>query len=519
MPGNRDTLSVSHLLLNIMAGLWLPLLLLLPLLRESDGTWNQRQIRNKILQQREIQNYKSISRRFGVPRGVPSYLPAVEGYITQPLDHFNRRNNGTYQQRFWINEEFWQRPGGPVFLFIGGESAESEFSVLAGEHVELAEKHGALLVSLEHRYYGASINKDGLTLEAIRYLSSQQALADLASFHLYISQKYNLTQHNSWICFGGSYPGSLSAWFRLKFPHLVYAAVASSAPVRAELNFKGYNKVVAFSLSDPVIGGSEQCLDRVRESFRVVESLLQAGNATQLEKDFSSCNPLHAPDDYTEFVSNLADIFMGAVQYNNEIPSSDVRKICDTMVKASTPYQGLKIVNSEYMDFIGIKCVENSHEKALEELKKTDLKLQGVGDRQWYYQTCTEFGYYQTCEDVSCPFSPRINLQSQLDLCIQVFQIPTDSVSQAVQFTNEYYGADHPKSSRIIFVNGDVDPWHALSVLKNQSRSEIAIYINGTAHCANMSPSHSTDPPSLQQARKEIAMKIEEWLKSAKEVL
>ncbi|XP_018411518.1 PREDICTED: thymus-specific serine protease-like [Nanorana parkeri] len=499
-----------------MARLLLYLVLVLPFLRGSDGAWNQRQIRKRIHQLREVQYFKSFYTRLGMPRGVP-YKPADEGYITQPLDHFNRRNNATYNQRYWVNEEFWQRPGGPVFLFIGGESAESEYSVLAGEHVELAQKHRALLVSLEHRYYGASINKDGLTLEGIRFLSSQQALADLASFHLLISQKFNLTQKNTWICFGGSYPGSLSAWFRLKFPHLVYAAVASSAPVRAELNFIDYNKVVANSLSDPVIGGSEKCLDKVKESFRVVESLLTEKSVTQLEKDFFSCAALHPPEDYMEFVSNLADIFMGAVQYNNESPGSDVRKICERMISASSAYEGLKAVNSIYMEFMGLKCVENSHNKSLSDLKKTELSPVGVGERQWYYQTCTEFGYYQTCDHASCPFSPRITLQFQLDICKEVFQIPTESVLQAVQFTNEYYGADHPKSSRIIFVNGDVDPWHALSVLKNQSHSEIAIFINGTAHCANMGPSRATDPPSLQKAREEIGMKLGEWLKSARE--
>ncbi|KAM9326334.1 thymus-specific serine protease [Gastrophryne carolinensis] len=501
-----------------MAALWLHLLILMPLLGGAEAGWNQRQLRKKISQLREVQYFKSIYSRLGGANGAP-YLPAVEGYLTQPLDHFNRRNPATYRQRFWINEEFWQRPDGPVFLFIGGESAESEFSVLAGEHVELAQKHHALLVSLEHRYYGASINQDGLTLEAIKFLSSQQALADLASFHLFISQKYNLTRSNTWICFGGSYPGSLSAWFRLKFPHLVYAAVASSAPVRAELNFIDYNKVVANSLADAVIGGSEKCIDRVRESFQAVENLLQSGNVTQLEKDFSSCAPLHGSDDYMEFVSNLADIFMGAVQYNNETPGSDVGKICDHMLKGDSAYEGLKNVNTLYMEFIGLKCVENSHEKTLSDLKKTELNPVGVGERQWYYQTCTEFGYYQTCEHPSCPFSPRINLQAQLGLCTEVFQIPPVSVQQSVEFTNEYYGADHPKSSRIIFVNGDVDPWHALSVLKNQSRSEIAIFINGTAHCANMGPSRSTDPPSLQKAREEIALKIAEWLKSAREEL
>ncbi|XP_053329902.1 thymus-specific serine protease [Spea bombifrons] len=505
-----------------MTASWLQLcLLLLPLLGASRGARNFRQIRNKIHRLRETETFRSFYTRVGFPKGALSYTPPAEGYITQPLDHFNRRNNATYRQRYWINEEFWQRPDGPVFLYIGGESSLSEFSVLSGQHVELAQKHRALLVSLEHRYYGTSINRDGLALEAITFLSSQQALADLAAFHLFISQKFSLSRRNPWICFGGSYPGSLSAWFRLKFPHLVFAAVASSAPVRAELDFTDYNKVVAQSLSDAVIGGSAKCLDAVTRAFRAVDALLQAGNGTQLEKDFSSCAALQGPDDYAQFVSNLADIFMGAVQYNREIQSNNVQQLCRIMSAEGTAsvYEALRKVNQVYMDSMGLSCVDNSYESAVKDLSSTEVNPVGVGERQWYYQTCTEFGYYQTCEGSSCPFSPLITLQSQLDLCSRVFRIPVDSVEQSVRFTNEFYGADHPKSSRIIFVNGDIDPWHALSVLKNQSRSEIAIYINGTAHCANMSPSRPDDPPSLREAREEIAVHIADWLKSARREL
>ncbi|XP_078517213.1 thymus-specific serine protease-like [Lissotriton helveticus] len=495
------------------------LALLLSLLELGDAARNFHLIREKVLQYREIQSMKEVYYRRKFHRGqmaLPVNEP-VEGYIRQPLDHFNRRNNATYNQRYWINEEYWQRKDGPVFLYIGGESSLSEFAVMVGEHVELAQKHGALLVALEHRFYGASINPDGLVLDNLRFLSSQQALADLASFHLYVTQKYSLTPENTWICFGGSYPGSLSAWFRLKFPHLVYAAVSSSAPVRAELDFIGYNKVVSESLADPVVGGSVKCRDAVAEAFDRVDHMLQTANITQLEKDFSSCESLKGSDDYIEFVSNLADIFMGVVQYNMEMPGNDISKLCNTMTDESlgTSYRRLMVINQKYMESMALSCVNSSHQKTLDDLKNTNLSLVGVGERQWYFQTCTEFGYYQTCEQKTCPFSQLMTLKSQVDLCSQVFGIAADTVEASVQFTNEYYGADHPKSSRIIFVNGNIDPWHALSVLKNQSHSELAIFINGTAHCANMGSARPMDPPSLKKAREEIALQVAEWLKSA----
>jgi len=40
----------------------------------------------------------------------------------------------------------------------------------------------------------------------LKYLSSEQALADLAYFRVYMSDKLKLAK-NKWIAFGGSYPG------------------------------------------------------------------------------------------------------------------------------------------------------------------------------------------------------------------------------------------------------------------------------------------------------------------------
>lgn len=56
----------------------------------------------------------------------------------------------------------------------------------------------------------------------LKYLSSEQALADLAAFREAMVKQFSLTPKSRWIAFGGSYPGALSAWFRYKYPHLVY---------------------------------------------------------------------------------------------------------------------------------------------------------------------------------------------------------------------------------------------------------------------------------------------------------
>nr|XP_032651508.1 thymus-specific serine protease [Chelonoidis abingdonii] len=451
--------------------------LLLSLLIGAEAGRNFRLLRQQVLRAREVQAMKETVSRRWLLRPVPWRAPS-EGALRQPLDHFDRQEGQGFNQRFWINEEFWHRPAGPVFLYIGGESSLSQFAVLAGHHMELAQKYGALAVALEHRFYGASINPDGLQDASLRFLSSQQA-----------------------------------------FPHLVFAAVASSAPVRAQLDFTGYNQVVAASLLDPVVGGSAQCREAVAKAFSAVDQRLHAGRLAELEKDFRSCGPLTEPDDRGELASNLADIFMGAVQYNDEgFQGGTVAKLCSIMndTGLGSPYQRLITVNNGFLESMALPCVENSRQRTLAELRSANLTLSGVGERQWYFQTCTEFGYYQTCEDVTCPFSQLLTLSAQLDVCSQVFGISPEHVREAVTFTNEYYGADHPKASRILFVNGDIDPWHALSVLKNQSRSELAILINGTSHCANMNPSRPSDPLPLVSARQRIDYHIGDWLSLAR---
>lgn len=80
-----------------------------------------------------------------------------------------------------------------------------------------------------------------LSVENLAYLSTEQALADLAYFIEYMqsSHNYGIQKDTKWILFGGSYGGSLATWMRVKYPHLVHGVVASSAPLVAKVNFSG----------------------------------------------------------------------------------------------------------------------------------------------------------------------------------------------------------------------------------------------------------------------------------------
>ena len=64
----------------------------------------------------------------------------------------------------------------------------------------------------------------------------------------------------------------------------------------------------------------------------------------------------------------------------------------------------------------------------------------------------------------------------------------------------------------MVFVHGSIDPWHAMGITSSSSKSAPALYIEGTAHCANMYPEAPDDPVQLKTARRRIGQLVHQWI-------
>ncbi|XP_072014566.1 LOW QUALITY PROTEIN: putative serine protease K12H4.7 [Amphiura filiformis] len=453
-------------------------------------------------------------------------LLVKERWITQRLNHFDDSNLQTWQQRYFVNDTFY-KPGGPVFLMIWGESEAYSVWIQEGMWIEWARQIGALCLMLEHRYYGMSHPTKDVSTSNLRYLSSEQALADLAYFRNYMMQNMSMKSEQKWVSFGGSYSGSLSAWFRLKYPHLVDMAVASSAPVRVQMNFTGYLEVMRDSLATSKIG--ETCNTNIQGAVNQMEKLLQdkAGWKT-ITKAFRLCKPLQGniENDVANLFMSLAGNFMGVVQYNNNnkplmvssVSNVTIDTVCDIMGNSSYGDNMARYaaINSLMLDSYEEKCLDIGYDDMIQEMKETSwTSPESVWGRQWMYQKCTEFGFFHTSDSAEQPFGTRFPLSFCLQQCADIFgkQFNYDMVAQGIEWNLLNYGGDKIKASRVIFPNGSIDPWHVRGILHDLSTDQLAVFINGTAHCADMDPPAASDPPQLVEARQTIFFIMETWLK------
>jgi len=438
-----------------------------------------------------------------------------EKYFEQVLDHFTATDGRMWQQRFWENLEHYVE-GGPAFIMIGGEAEANPKWLTYGQWSKWAKENGAAMFLLEHRYYGQSQPTEDMSTENMRYLSSRQGLEDLGHFMTAMNAEYDLTA--PWITFGGSYPGSLSAWMRLRFPHLVGGSVSSSGPLFAKLDYFEYLQVVADALDTTGPG----CNVALTEAITTVEALVEdADKWEDLSELFRLCEPLDGTNsmDVMSFVELLIDNLAGIVQYNG-FYEDDIFSICAIMTDESIgePLKRLAAVNDVMLGSDEEVCMDHTYAAFLSLLTETSWSGEGVGWRQWIWQTCTEFGWYQTTNQESGVYGHSLPLEFMEQWCQDAFgaEFTHEMMEKSVAASNIEYGGYEPSVNNVVFVHGSIDPWHAMGVLEDLHEGAPSIYITGTSHCADMYPDKSSDPEELTAARVRIGGLVKGWVENAK---
>ncbi|GMP88729.1 hypothetical protein CsSME_00040607 [Camellia sinensis var. sinensis] len=423
-------------------------------------------------------------------------------FYNQTLDHFNYnpQSYAIFKQRYVINSKYWGggNKSAPIFVYLGAEAPIDGDIQFTGFLPENAPNFKALIVYIEHRFYGQSV-PFGPVKENQGYFSSAQAIADYAEVILYLKEKLS-AHYSPVIVIGGSYGGMLASWFRLKYPHVALGALASSAPI---LYFddiipqNGYYSIVSKDFKE----ASESCYETIKQSWSVIDEVASQPNGlSTLSQRFNTCYPL---SDSFELKDYLDGLYSRAAQYDRP-PRYPVTVVCGGIDGAPN---GTDILSRIFAGVVAAtvnrSCYVNGHH---------NYSRDPYGD--WDWQTCSEMVMpIGRGSNDTMFFAWPFNLTSFTEDCVRSFGVPPRP-----HWVTTYYGGHDIKAvlqrfaSNIIFSNGLRDPYSCAGVLQDISESVVAVYTVNGSHCLDILPTNKSDPQWLTDQRNTEVKIIQGWI-------
>jgi lysosomal Pro-X carboxypeptidase len=121
--------------------------------------------------------------------------------------------------------------------------------------------------------------------------------------------------------------------------------------------------------------------------------------------------------------------------------------------------------------------------------------LDGSG---WLVQTCNEFPMPQGDDPaVSCFTWQNWDEEAFTNFCNETY-----GLIPKYDWALDYFGGRNPSkdfesASNIVFMNGDLDPWHMGGINKNITENTVTIFIKDSAHHLDLRDSNPADPPEV----------------------
>lgn len=188
------------------------------------------------------------------------------------------------------------------------------------------------------------------------------------------------------------FKATMVAWMRLKYPHLVNGAWASSAPVHAQLDFPEYKEVMTDGIKRI---GSEECAETFNNAFNQLEDIVAEGNTTKLYLDLKLCGMLNLTQDKAHMFYELSDIVAGLVQSHRP---GNIERACAYLqnekdANNATDFEAF----ASWIRQGSTLCLDLSYQNSVRKYRETYWEAEGNRQmRQWTYQTCSEFAWFQS---------------------------------------------------------------------------------------------------------------------------
>lgn len=146
---------------------------------------------------------------------------------------------------------------------------------------------------------------------------------------------------------------------------------------------------------------------------------------------YSTCSTVqNTQPERAYFFNTIAETFANLVQYSEEEQIlSDCQQILSfdgTSMEKLAQYLRLKVGDciGLYNDFLELYAnisLTTNICKTLIGLCCTRKNFHSILDRQWYYQSCTEFGWFETSNSDSQPFQKTIPIDLFIRYCLDLF--------------------------------------------------------------------------------------------------
>ena len=300
-----------------------------------------------------------------------------------------------------------------------------------------------------------------------------------------------MPEATKWIAFGCSYAGMLAAWLRLKYPDQVHGAISSSAPLEAKLGNSDHHEMVHKAMNEVEIkqnevdteqGTESTCIGEAEKGVKSFEKLDTKVQEKLLNQHFTK-ETLKRNSNFT-FRTATFHVFATATQYNrnDSNPMFNIELACHIILdtKLGEPMERV---------FEMLKNVDQH--------KSTYTAFEHVGEKQWNFQICNEFGGLGSEKLCQVRFGPKFT---------------KEYITQQIEKTNSNFGGKEPNVTNVVFINGSMDPWSPRGRTEPMTNEGVeVIVIEGASHCQDSSMNHG-DWPEMQNAKTKIKNSLAKWI-------